>query len=104
MPTFGSSTIRRFASNASEMKKLAARDFEDLIQVSDMIWLFQEANNCAQNATFSAAFLPLKDFFWNPIIHWSEHYCTALQNGMHLPNFGCIMRAPSTTLRSSRQG
>jgi hypothetical protein len=43
MPTFGSSTIRRFANNASEMKKLAARDFEDLLQVSDMIWLFQEA-------------------------------------------------------------
>lgn len=34
MPTFGSSTIRRFATNASEMKKLAARDFEDLLQVS----------------------------------------------------------------------
>ena len=34
IPTFGSSTIRRFASNASEMKKLAARDFEDLLQVS----------------------------------------------------------------------
>ena len=34
IPTFGSSTIRRFATNASEMKKLAARDFEDLLQVS----------------------------------------------------------------------
>ena len=34
MPTFGSSTIRCFAMNASEMKKLAARDFEDLLQVS----------------------------------------------------------------------
>ena len=33
MPTFGSSTIRRFATNASEMKKLAACDFEDLLQV-----------------------------------------------------------------------
>ena len=33
MPTFGSSIIRRFATNASEMKKLAARDFEDLLQV-----------------------------------------------------------------------
>jgi len=33
MPTFGSSTIRCFATNASEMKKLAARDFEDLLQV-----------------------------------------------------------------------
>ena len=34
MPTFGSSTIRHFAMNASEMKKLAACDFEDLLQVS----------------------------------------------------------------------
>jgi hypothetical protein len=34
VPTFGRDTIRRFASNASAMKKLAARDFEDLLQVS----------------------------------------------------------------------
>jgi aspartyl-tRNA synthetase len=34
MPMFGPSTIRCFATNASEMKKLAARDFEDLLQVS----------------------------------------------------------------------
>jgi len=33
VPTFGRSTIRRFCNNASEMKKLAARDFEDLLQV-----------------------------------------------------------------------
>lgn len=33
-PTFGNSTIRKFANNASDMKKLAARDFEDLLQVS----------------------------------------------------------------------
>ena len=33
VPTFGLSTIRRFATNVSEMKKLAARDFEDLLQV-----------------------------------------------------------------------
>ncbi|KAJ3887325.1 hypothetical protein GG344DRAFT_80858, partial [Lentinula edodes] len=32
MPTFGFDTIRTFANNASEMKKLAARDFEDLLQ------------------------------------------------------------------------
>ncbi|KAH7919882.1 hypothetical protein BV22DRAFT_1022211, partial [Leucogyrophana mollusca] len=32
VPTFGKSTIRRFARNSSEMKKLAARDFEDLLQ------------------------------------------------------------------------
>ena len=33
VPTFGQGTIRRFHENASAMKKLAARDFEDLLQV-----------------------------------------------------------------------
>ncbi|KIM41097.1 hypothetical protein M413DRAFT_72368 [Hebeloma cylindrosporum] len=32
--TFGHGTIRNFAANSSEMKKLAARDFEDLLQCS----------------------------------------------------------------------
>ena len=31
--TFGRDTIRKFSNNASAMKKLAARDFEDLLQV-----------------------------------------------------------------------
>jgi hypothetical protein len=34
VPTFGRDTIRRFANNVSEMKKLAARDFEDILQVT----------------------------------------------------------------------
>jgi hypothetical protein len=33
VPTFGRGTIRRFSSNISELKKLAARDFEDILQV-----------------------------------------------------------------------
>jgi hypothetical protein len=34
MPTFGgSTTIQKFSHNASAMKKLAAQDFEDLLQV-----------------------------------------------------------------------
>ncbi|KAJ3559339.1 hypothetical protein NP233_g11288 [Leucocoprinus birnbaumii] len=32
IPTFGQSTIRRFSEDASAMKKLAGRDFEDLLQ------------------------------------------------------------------------
>jgi len=31
--SFGSSTIRRFTHNVADMKKLAARDFEDILQV-----------------------------------------------------------------------
>jgi len=33
VPTFGRDTIHKFVHNASGMKKLAARDFEDLLQV-----------------------------------------------------------------------
>ena len=36
VPTFGQSSICRFTSNALEMKKLAAHNFEDLLQVSDI--------------------------------------------------------------------
>ncbi|KAG2052923.1 hypothetical protein BDR06DRAFT_1009062 [Suillus hirtellus] len=32
VPTFGNGVIRKFANNTSEMKKLAARDFEDILQ------------------------------------------------------------------------
>nr|GAT54655.1 predicted protein [Mycena chlorophos] len=34
MPTFARDTIRRFTNNTSGMKKLAARDFEDILQCS----------------------------------------------------------------------
>ena len=34
VPTYGGDTIRRFTSNTSEMKRMAARDFEDVLQVS----------------------------------------------------------------------
>lgn len=33
VPTFGQDTIQKFRSNTSELKKMAARDFEDLLQV-----------------------------------------------------------------------
>jgi hypothetical protein len=33
MPTFGRDTIRKFHNNVSAMKKLGARDFEDILQV-----------------------------------------------------------------------
>lgn len=39
VPTFGRFTIRRFHNNVSEMKKLAARDFEDILQVRTLITL-----------------------------------------------------------------
>jgi len=34
VPTFSQDTIQHFHKNVSEMKRLAARDFEDVLQVS----------------------------------------------------------------------
>ena len=33
VPTFGQDTIHHFRENCSELKKMTARDFEDLLQV-----------------------------------------------------------------------
>ncbi|KAF7981735.1 hypothetical protein HWV62_32343 [Athelia sp. TMB] len=47
MPTFGRDTIRKFKANMSEMKSLAARDFEDLLQCATPApeGLFPEPHN-----------------------------------------------------------
>lgn len=34
VPAFGRDTIRPFPHNVADMKKLAGRDFEDMLQVS----------------------------------------------------------------------
>jgi hypothetical protein len=39
IPSFGRDSIRRFVANCSEMKKMVARDFENLLQVSMIIFL-----------------------------------------------------------------
>ena len=88
MPTFGSSTIRRFATNASEMKKLAARDFEDLLQVS-LAWRKRRSSS---DFFFSAVSLYLKDYCKSHIIQLSWRYYIEQQNGMHLQNFGYILK------------
>lgn len=37
VPSFGRDTIRKFRTNISEMKQLAGRDFEDILQVNMFI-------------------------------------------------------------------
>ncbi|KAF7300199.1 hypothetical protein MKEN_01343700 [Mycena kentingensis (nom. inval.)] len=47
VPPFGKSTIRRFRNNVSELKKFAARDYEDLLQCAEPVFdrLFPEPYN-----------------------------------------------------------
>jgi hypothetical protein len=46
MPMFGCDTIWRFSRNVSEMKKMAARDFKDILQVSGALLRHTAANSC----------------------------------------------------------
>lgn len=43
MPTFGRDSIRRFTNSVSDLKKLGARDYENLLQVrtsiADNLWI-----------------------------------------------------------------
>jgi len=45
IPTFGRGTIRCFANNVSDMKKLAGRDFEDILQVGPIVMTFIRCNH-----------------------------------------------------------
>jgi hypothetical protein len=38
VPTFGRDTIRRFGGSVSALKRLAARDFEDILQEGSHLW------------------------------------------------------------------
>jgi hypothetical protein len=58
-PTFGEGTIRKFSNNASGMKKLAGRDFEDLLQVCNTNFTMPDP----LTSKISARSLPLKDSF-----------------------------------------
>ena len=52
IPTFGHDTIRRFRCNVSELKKMAARDFEDLLQVDFKSPLFTSLNSLTEYLFF----------------------------------------------------
>jgi hypothetical protein len=38
VPTFGRDSVRRFSNNVSELKRLAARDYENLLQVRVLLY------------------------------------------------------------------
>lgn len=44
VPTFGRSTIRRMSENTSALKQLAARNYEDFLQVCFLPSRFQQCN------------------------------------------------------------
>lgn len=86
VPTFGRSTIRKFTENASALKKLAARNYEDLLQACNINLYLVYKYSCH---SYSVQFLFLRDFLTNPTIATSCHYFLPSRNGIPLPNFAC---------------
>jgi acyl carrier protein phosphodiesterase len=64
VPTFGRDTIRKFCANVSDLTKLAARDFEDLLQVSAQSIA---SKYCNLDMPFSALYPSLNTYFRNLI-------------------------------------
>ena len=86
VPTFNE-TIWRFTNDASSMKKLAARDFEDLLQVvqrptNSEYWLI--------GLFTSALFLSLKNYFHAHTMQLSPIYYFLSRLGMPTLNFDFI--------------
>lgn len=89
IPSFGKGTIRKFSANTSQMKKLAARDFEDILQVSYLCRsiLQFEISHCLT----SVHSLCSMDCSLEIIILQLCVYCLFVLIGMGLLNFECTL-------------
>ena len=86
VPTFGRDTIRRFSQNASAMKKLAALDFEDLLQVG----LREILRPLLTFVCCSARFQSLRGFSLHLMTRWSSTSFFPWRPGILMPNYGSI--------------
>ena len=94
VPTFGQDTIRRFHENASAMKKLAGRDYEDLLQVGAILLTcsFPDSLGSVQ-CQFSRVCCRLR------IMKLSWIFCSPLPPGMRMPNYDFTPVPPSKHLK-----
>lgn len=86
IPSFGPSTIRRFTDNTAAMKKLAARDFEDILQVS----VQYRTNFLSVFTCCSAPCLYLRISCRENTTKSSWIFCSSWRPGMHTRSFACI--------------
>jgi len=86
IPPFGTDGIRRVTTNRSELKKMTARDYKDMLQVSNI----HVKDNLVLIFSFSVWYLSLMAFSLNLIIYMSSTFSFILLTGMGLPSFVCI--------------
>lgn len=76
VPTFGHDTIRRFWANVTELKQLAARDFEDLLQCS--IPCFEGLFDNAEHDEFIQKLLYLMAY-WHSLAKLQMHTTSSVE-------------------------
>ena len=87
IPTFGRDTIRKFDANVSAMKRLAARDWEDLLQVNCFISCYITIDLIIP----SVQFLSSKTCCLSQLMMLLYgNCCSNCQHGMAWRNFACI--------------
>jgi hypothetical protein len=88
-PSFSHAVIRRFTNNVSEMKKLAARDYEDLLQCS--IPAFEDLLDETHNKELMK--LLYRTAEWHALAKLRMHTDTTLEHLRRLTKeFGSLMR------------
>jgi hypothetical protein len=97
VPIFGRDTIRRFSANTLELKRMAAWNFEDFLQVVHQKLTF--LLSCLQLMWSSVLSRYSKDFYLSRTIQPFCSYCFIRHTGMDLRNFACIaiLRLPFLT-------
>jgi hypothetical protein len=94
VPTFGLDTIRKFTNNVSGLKQLAARDFEDILQVC----VYAAVSLVTTHGSFSSvSSLSLKDSFQKStsiMRKLSSTPSSFLQLGMPMPSFAFTQTTP----------
>jgi hypothetical protein len=79
VPTFGPDIIRRFTANTSELKKMAARNYEDFLQVR----IYECVHSLiGDQAVLRLPFLYLRASFLNLIILKFSAFCSISLIGM----------------------
>ena len=87
---FGCSTIRKFRNDVSTMKNLAARDFEDLLQVFHVIILFLHYIELS-------IYIECWPLLWRPV-PWNESECWQLSSrfAIHYGLLACLCKITRT--------
>ena len=96
--SFGS-TIHPFTHNIANMKKLAAQDFEDILQVC---WVLIVSNAQHFSSCTSVAFLALKAYCLRHIMTLSSSFYFLHPIGIPLQSYDCTLRQPSRFLTMSQ--